>query len=146
MQRLQRPGDQQGDDQANDGRRRHQSAAHLAGILQAANGLEDDADDDRTEEQRIDERHEDAYALVAEGAPGGGRALHLAECECREGKHDQVRHHVAGITEQGEAVRPESTDHLDHQHGGGEKESQPNPSGGTGAHGGELHRPYLIAH
>src|SRR5207245_6147549 len=48
--------------------------------------------------------------------------------------------------EQGQAVREHASHHLDHQHGGGEKERQPNSSGGAGARWGELHRPYLIAH
>src|SRR5207245_4025637 len=55
-------------------------------------------------------------------------------------------HDMTGIAEQGQAVREQASHHLDHQHGGGEKEGQPNSSGGAGAHGGELHRSYLIAH
>src|SRR2546428_4885841 len=146
LQRLQRPGDEQRDEQPDDGRRRHQSTAHLAGVLQPANGLDDDPDDDRPEQQGIHERYEDPHALIAEGAPGGGRALHLAQRERREGQHHQVGDDMTGIAEQGEAVRPEPANHFDHQDGGGEEEGQPNSSGGAGAHGGELHRPYLIAH
>src|SRR2546428_1592773 len=146
LQRLQRPGDEQRDDQPDDGRRRHQSPAPLAGVLQPANGLDDDPDDDRPEQQGIHEGHEDPHALIAEGAPGGGRALHLAQRERREGQHHQVGDDMTGVAEQGEAVRPEPANHFDHQDGRGEEEGQPNSSGGAGAHGGELHRPYLIAH
>ena len=44
LQGLQRTGDEQRDEQADDGRRRHHSPTHRARVLQPANGLDDDPD------------------------------------------------------------------------------------------------------
>jgi hypothetical protein len=85
-------------------------------------------------------------ASSSKGPSRTGWTLHLPQRKGGERQHDQVGHDVAGVAEQGEAVRPESTDHLDDQDDRGQQEGQPHSGGRAGAHIGEPHGPYLIAH
>jgi len=53
---------------------------------------------------------------------------------------------MASVAEQGKAVRPDATDHLDHQHDRSQEQGKPHSGDSAGAHIGEPHGPYLIAH
>ena len=120
LQRLQQAGDEQRDDQADHRGRRHYAPVHRAGMLQPADGFDNDADDNRPQQEGIEEGDQNPDPVVAERPARAGRPLHLAERKDGEDQDDQVGHHVPGIAEQGETVRPEPSDHLDDQHGGRE--------------------------
>ena len=60
---------------------------------------------DRAKDQGIEERDQDADPLVAKGLARVRRAAGLAKGEAREPKHNDVGQDVAGIAEEGEAVR-----------------------------------------
>src|SRR5487761_2536337 len=80
---------------------------------------------DHHQRQSVEERDEDAYAMIAEGAALIGGALGLDGGEPRQPQRNHIGQDMASVREQRKGVREQPANHLDDQNRRRQQEAQP---------------------
>ena len=92
-------------------------------MQQAADGFDDNPEDDGGERQPVQRGGDDFTATVAEGVFERGRAVAPVKGGEGEAEGDGVREHMSGVREQCQAVGEQATRDF-HQHEGGDKQQR----------------------
>ena len=104
-----------------DGNGEHADGGDFRRMQQAADGFDDNPEDDGGERQAVQGGGDDFTATVAEGVFERGRALAPVKGGEREGEGNGVGKHMPGVGKEGEAVGEQAADDFD-QHEGGDKQ------------------------
>ena len=100
---------------------KHAERGDFRRVQQAADGFDDNPEDDGGERQAVQRGGDDFAATVAEGVFERGRAVAPVKGGEGEAEGDGVREHMSGVGKQGEAVGQQAADDFD-QHEGGDKQ------------------------
>ena len=114
--------------QADETEHDHRGGGHLGRLDQATYGLHDDKAAHREQDGRLSRGGEHLGAQEAPRARGRGRTAGQNGGTEGKAQTEDVRQHVTGVGEQGEASGDDRTDHLDDEDGRGDAENGRQPA------------------